>query len=304
MARTKSLQDDRFRLIWAFLLWEGHVGNARLRQVLDLETVQVSRLLTAFNDAYPGVTSADRVTKRYVYTGREAPKEVALPSLEEYLAIVDRADAGGPWLNIQTSFAPRPDPRMFARIQSACSESKGLKVNYASLSSPDGAERTIFPHAIANVGSRWIIRAWCNQRNQHVDFLLDRMLSLSAVAGPEKTLPKDDLWVQTVDLRLAAHHAHPENFSKLVQRHFFGGLKTARRTLRKPLVPYYLQEMRIAVDPEKELPPAFQLQLINPEAVRGLLFPPLENREEQPRLVGWPLADVGVNPGRSSRPQP
>lgn len=275
MARTKNLQDDRFRLIWAFLLWEGYVGNARLRQVLGLETVQVSRLLTAFNDAYPGVTSADRAAKRYIYTGREAPKDVALPSLEEYLATVNRADAGGTWLNTLPSLTPRPDPRTFSRIQSACRDRKGLKVIYASLSSPDGAERTIFPHAMANVGSRWIIRAWCTQRNQHVDFLLDRMLSLSVIAGPEMTLPKDGLWVQTVDLRLAAHHAQPENFSKLVQRHFFGGLKSARCTLRKPLVPYYLQEMRIAVDPEKELPPAFQLQLINPEAVHGLLFPAL-----------------------------
>lgn len=278
MPRTKSLQDDRFRLIWAFLLWEGHVGNARLRQVLDLETVQVSRLLTAFNDAYPGVTSADRATKRYVYTGREAPKDVALPSLEEYLAIIDRADAAGPWLNTQISFAPRPDPWMFASVQAACSARSGLKITYASLNSPDGSERTIYPHAIASMGSRWIIRAWCCQKGRHVDFLLDRVLSLSPVAGPDKVLPADDLWSQTVDLRLRAHDAHQENFAKLVQRHYFNGLKTARRTLRKALVPYYLQEMRIAVDPEKELPPAFQLQLINPDAVRGLLFPALSSR--------------------------
>jgi hypothetical protein len=271
MARTKALQDDRFRLIWIFLLWEGQVGNARLRQVLDLETVQVSRLLSAFIEAYPRAASWDRSNKCYVATGLDAPRDA--PSLDVYLSTLETFDVAADWLDQQTAFSLRPDARIFSAVNQACRCRGGLKIISASMCSPDGAEGLIYPQAMAKVGQRWIVRAWCGQRHSHVDFLLDQIMRCSTAPPLDQPPPADPAWEEKLELRLKAHDELQDDCAKLIRRQYFGGAVAARRNIRTALIPYYLQEMRIAVNPATECPPAFYLQVSNPEAVVPYVFP-------------------------------
>ena len=274
MSRTKTLQDTRFRLIWALLLWEGQVSNARLRGLLGIETVMVSRLLAAFMTEYPDAVIWDRSNRRYHPTHR-FPIGFAPPTLDEYLSWVHARPEEVPWLEEGPDMAPTLDATAFAAVQEACASGSALSVMYASLTSPEGRERLIYPHALARIGERWLIRAWCVQRAGYIDLMLDRILSVTPHAAAMPGRPDDALWISKVTLRLKAHQALPPNFARLTERYRFSGAASACHEVRKALVPYLLKHLRAALDPNVEMPPAFELQVINRDEIAPLQFPAL-----------------------------
>uniref|UniRef100_UPI0025F51CA1 WYL domain-containing protein n=1 Tax=uncultured Nevskia sp. TaxID=228950 RepID=UPI0025F51CA1 len=279
------LQDDRFRLIWALLIWEGTVGNARLRQLLPLETVQVSRLLTSFAYTFPTAAIWDRASKRYKATG-DRPPSYPPPNLDEYLAIVEKLPEALPWLDRVVSLAPKPDATVFASIQGACARKTGLSIEYASLSKPTGTDRLVFPHAMAQVGMRWIVRAWCPRRESYIDLMLDRITRSELSSSLPPVLPTDERWHSKTDLRLKVHDQLPRNYARLVQRYRFNGAITARLSVRKALIPYVLLDVRAALNPDIELPPMFELQVANPLVIAPFQFPKLQDDGDERSVLG------------------
>src|SRR5262245_48593968 len=66
MAKNPSLTQQRFAVIESLMLWEGEVSNRRLRQLLGLQPVQVSRLIAAYRQTVPQGLKLDTRNKRFV----------------------------------------------------------------------------------------------------------------------------------------------------------------------------------------------------------------------------------------------
>jgi predicted DNA-binding transcriptional regulator YafY len=79
-------------------------------------------------------------------------------------------------------------------------------MTYASLSSPEGEERVIAPHAVVFTGYRWHVRAYCEKNRDYRDFLLGRVLEITGELGSALENSKNDSkWHTEITLSLVPH---------------------------------------------------------------------------------------------------
>ena len=251
------------------LAWEGKVGNARVRQLFDLQPVQASRLLAKFR-AYMGNRLAED-TRMKVW--RPVDHENMTPdlSLVEYARIVDAADESC----IVDARIDLTDirPVLFAALRKAAVTNTGIAITYASMSTPEFHERTIYPHSIVHVGRRWHVRAWCEKRQEFRDFTLGRIRNAVMTQMPSPVTKEiDGAWNRIVDIELAAHHKLDAQQQVVVELEYFGGAKSRRISSRACLAQYAIQELRAATDPENDVPPEFQIEVLNFASLKADLF--------------------------------
>lgn len=271
MSNKPALRDQRLKIMEGVLAWEGEIGNARVRKLFDLQPVQASRLLADFR-ALMG--------NRIVEDGRAKvlrlaqPEEAGSPMpLDEYVLHTTAAEGGNPSLIDARADLTDVRPIIFATLRKAVMSKTGVKISYASMANPAYAERTIFPHAIIHVGRRWHVRAWCAKRQDYRDFTLGRIRSIEPV--PEHApsdIGSDDGWETIVDLGLQAHGKLSVDQQQVVRDEFFAGAITHAISVRACLAQYVIQDLRAAVDAERDAPPEFQLEITNVQEIYSLLF--------------------------------
>jgi len=267
MPRTIQGREGRFRLLWTLLAWEGELRNKRLQDLLNLESVQASRLIAQFREAHPGAVENDPVQKRWIPAG--ATKVPGEATLEDYLRTLQAEDI---WYEDGRVNFLTPAPRLFATVRQACACRVGLEVTYASMSHPKGQRRLLYPHTVVRLMQRWHVRAWCTQRQAYADFTLGRMSRAQLRAEPPPTLPRDGDWEQTVDLRLGAHRALGVDQEQVIRGEYFGGAVARRVRVRRALLNYVINDIHAAIEPERQTPPEFQLEVLNAAELRPWLF--------------------------------
>ncbi len=256
--------NERHRIMRGVLAWEGEISNARVRHLFDVQIIQASRLLKEFREAM-----GDAV----VVAGRTKAVRPVMPgkietdmALDEYIALTGRAPGNAEILVDARVDLTDIEPRVFATLRQAALTRSGVEITYSSMKNPIAKARIVFPHAIVQVGRRWHVRAWCKNRNEFRDFNLGRIRD--ATARPELPAPfgagDDHDWNEKVVVRLAAHRGLSQDQQKVVREEFFGGTMGRRLTLRLALARYVIQDIRAALDPDKEIPPEFQLEVVNP----------------------------------------
>lgn len=272
MANNQSQREMRFESLILLLCWEGELRNRRLQNILNLASVQVSRLIRHFRECYPGLLINDVVGKRWVLADRNLlPSE---PSIDTYSRFIADNDATAPnWLVDSRMSFLSPDPAIFASVREACASGAGLHVNYRSMSAPEGKSRLLFPHAMIRLGRRWHVRAWCCDRQDYRDFNLGRMRDpvLTDIRADQER-PDDDVWHTWVDLDVGAHRGLGPSHKALIREEYFGGKESQILTVRAPLAAYLIQDLQIATKPSEEVPPAFQLELLNADDIQQFTF--------------------------------
>jgi len=272
MANNQSQREMRFDALITLLCWEGELRNSRLQDLLNLASVQVSRLIRHLREAYPGLLINDTTSKRWVLADRS--RLPSTPNIDAYLRFTEDNDSSASeWLvDSRLSFAS-PDPLIFANVRAACVSSRGLQVNYRSMSSPEGKLRLIFPHSMIRLGRRWHVRAWCCERQDYRDFNLGRMRDLLMTdTQADHENPKDHAWHTWVDLHIGAHRDLSPAHQILIKEEYFGGKDSQILSARAPLTPYLIQDLQVATDPATETPPAFQLELLNAKDMKSFAF--------------------------------
>lgn len=261
----------RERTLLILLRWEGELKNARVQQVLGVNTVHASKLIRQLREGAPEMLRNDTLGRRWDLVDRERLEQrlAGAGTLGEYLQIVG-SDAAA-IADVRADFL-LPDPVVFARVRKACVEGRGLDVTYDSMTRPEGARRTIYPHTMIHLCRRWHVRAWCAERRDFRDFTLGRMRDLQ-VSSEARQVPRDIAWETQVPLEIVPHSALSAAQQTVIRREYFAGGTGRTLSCRGPLAGYLLQDLQVAADPEKETPPAFQLQLANPSAVTPYLFP-------------------------------
>lgn len=278
MANKQNLLKTRFEAIESLLLWEGEITNARLRQLFELQSTQASRLIAEYRQTYPSSIKEDSKHKRFVpEPGFTA--QIATGTLDEYASWMATLPT-----NLHHGIEDgRIDltaisPAIFSALRQASSLGRPIQIRYESMTHPKGTDRIIFPRTIIRIGRRWHVRAWCCTRQDYRDFALGRIRAVSMPRGPDlhrsPPLGIDEAWEKQVTIRLAAHRALDSQREKVIRNEYFDGTAARRVATRACLAAYVIQDLRASIDPERQQPPEYQMEVTNLSELRKYLFRP------------------------------
>jgi len=270
MAKGRNQQQARFGVLRELLQWEGELRNVRVQSLFRVRSVQASRLITQFAAENPGLLRLDTYQKRWIPVPGASLGDST--SVDEYLADAAVDGRSDSWFEDARSSFQDPDPQVFAALRAACTTSCGVELSYRSMSHPEGMRRRIFPHAIVRLSQRWHVRAWCVLREQYRDFTLGRIKAPTLSTAVAKGLPEDKAWLARVDIRIGAHRGLSGAQEQTIRDEYFAGAVARRIQVRGALVNYVINDLRAAIDPKRQLPPEYQLEVLNEPDLRPYLF--------------------------------
>jgi hypothetical protein len=156
-------------------------------------------------------------------------------------------------------------------ITRAIAQKRTVKLLYRSMNNPQGDERTIHPHALANSGLRWHCRAYDNKRNEFRDFHLGRIANarLSIESSIDST--NDKAWASIIDIIIAPHPKLTPGQQKLVMLDHKGETSFTLKS-RAAMAQYTLQYLGVTSTPDKDNPKAHPLFVLNLEHIKHWLF--------------------------------
>ncbi len=284
MSLANLPEKNRYKVMRRMALWEGRLSRARLMEVMGLSGIRVSQLIREVREETPDWFEWDSKSKSYFVTPAAYKKAlVELKagtsdlSLAAYLAEADiHADlalGAGPVTVAPWSFS-QVNPSVFSRIRLAIEQGTRLKLEYRSMRTPEPHPRTVEPHSLIQTGRRWHMRGYCLETGDFRDFVLGRIVKLTMQdQKAESAVAEDAKWNTVVKVRIQAHPKLTSGQQDLVRSEFFDGTAARVHSCRGALLPYLIQELRLALDITKELPPEYQLAVENVEEVHKWLFP-------------------------------
>lgn len=268
MGNKTNLRDQRLRALATILTWEGELSNKRIRELFGLQNVQASRLIAEFRATFSELINDDESRRVMVLNVDHVRKSL----IEDYVSILHDVEGDSVFIeDIRADLAPISPP-IFSVIRNACLNKSGANIKYASMTHPEGTERIIFPHTIVRAGRRWHVRAWCGLRNEYRDFAFGRIRQADFSNTKLDKMESDSQWKTIINLRLAAHSGLNDNQARVVRDEYFEGNSEKVIQTRACLASYLLQELRVAIDVDKQLPPEFQLEVANLKDVKKYLW--------------------------------
>ncbi len=271
MSNKLALRGHRLQIMIGVLAWEGEIGNARIRKLFDLQPVQASRLLAEFR-ALMGERIIEDSKAKVLRSASAEGIETDI-SLENYVRQIQAGGDSDSFIVEGRVDLTQVKPAVFALLRKAAINKTGVELSYASMTNPAYETRIIFPHSIIHVGRRWHTRAWCTRRQEFRDFTLGRIGAASPInSQTPQTIDNDHAWHQIVMLELAAHRKLSDHQKLVVQNEYFNGMIVRRLPVRACLAQYVIQDIRAALDHDKDLPPEFQIEVLNINQLKEMLF--------------------------------
>jgi len=275
---AKKLDPQRLHLMELLLRWEGQIGNARLRQMLGLSSIRASQWLREFRESQPNWTQWNSITRSFNATSefyRDKHEDDSV-SLAKYLSLVGLpATTDSESQHVVAAFPDitTPSPYVFAILSSASRMGRAVEVTYRSMRDPAPHKRIISPHSIIRAGRRWHVRAYCELNKQFRDYTLGRISHAVLLDRPAGSLIGDDKdWATEVPVRLIAHPGLSQEQQAVICFEYFKDTSSRTTACRVPLVNYYIQDVRAAVDIETQRPPEYQLAIGNVKEIKKWLF--------------------------------
>lgn len=284
MSQMPLLDKGRHPAIRRIALWEGRLSRGRLADVTGLSGIRISQIIREVREQTPDWFEWDTRTKSYVVTPiayQQASSALKAGesdlSLSAYLADTnidnDPASGIGPITIAPWSFS-QVNPSVFSRIRLAIERRTQLSFEYRSMRTPEPQRLTVEPHSLVQAGRRWHMRGYCLETGDFGDFLLAHIAKLTALDEKVKSMVKDDIrWSTLVKVRIIAHPRLTPNQQDLVRSEFFDRTMARVQSCRGALLPYLIQELRLALDTTRQLPPDYQLTVENVDEVRPWLVP-------------------------------
>nr|WP_259371959.1 WYL domain-containing protein [Caldimonas mangrovi] len=253
------------------MIWEGRVSRARLMELFGLSATRASEWLKELKVQRPDWVEWD--SKRRSLTATKAAYRDVERSHPSASAVPIHESLGDATMILPWEFS-RLSPYTFSRLRMAIKDRRQVSFNYMSMSRPVKHRRVVEPHSIVRAGRRWHVRGYCLERGDFRDFVLGRMTDVSLTdEAASHEIGSDSNWNRIVKVRLVAHPSLTDAQSQVVRQEYFSGTAARVTTCRGPLVPYLIQELKVATDLDRQLPPDYQLALDNREECKEWLFP-------------------------------
>jgi hypothetical protein len=246
-------QDRRLEFIEYRLRWSDRLNRSDLTTFFGISVPQASLDLAEYAQRAPQNLQYDRRTRTYSAAGSFRPI-FASSGLERYLDDLLASESPGYSRSVgflgwhpPVAITPRPgrplQTPIVSAFVSAIQDNDALSVSYQSLSRPEPFTRTLTPHALANDGFRWHVRAYCHSRKKFLDFLFSRILKIE---GKEKDRPRsheDTEWNTVVRLVLTPHPKLARAHQRAIELDF--GMKdgTCEFNCRQALLFYTLRQL-------------------------------------------------------------
>lgn len=259
---SRTNQVDRLEFMESVLVYEGQISNERLRDQFGIKQVQASRMLAEVRQLHPTTVERGPAGQNgtWVALSKFTPK-VFSGDFNRYMQIAGAN--GAPVEDTRVDFT-EVCPLLFRALVSAIRDSAGVEVLYTSMTTPKGAERTLYPHTFVRGGRRWHVRAFDSLRGEYRNFNLGRMTMRGMAPSPEPSLPPDEEWEEQIEVSLCPHPHLPSPQSEVISQELFGGAALLIVPTRRALLPFVLQDMRVATDLNRHQPPEYQLAVWNP----------------------------------------
>ena len=255
--------ERRLEFIEFRLYWEGRINRADIVDQFGVSVPQASKDLSRYQELAPDNIAYDKREKRYFPTPSFAPRFLR-PDPDEYLSQLNAvAKLAVPpeqtWLSRIPKLDSLPvlhrrvDPDFLRALLDAVRAERAMDIFYQSMN-PDRPEpvwRGISPHAFANVGFRWHVRAFCHIDSIYKDFLLSRCLDYR-IAGSALGKPSDDKeWAEIVEILLMPNPKLSRS-QQLVIAHDYGmECNRLEISIRKSF--YFYFERQLGLDVAKAL---------------------------------------------------
>ena len=217
----------RIEFIEVRLFWEGAISRKDLTDCFGISNPQASKDIKKYSEIAPDNIYYDNSAKQY-FASKDFKPKIIIPTCENYFSELmnsnDNQDSFVCGEIPQYDVIPIPsrttDPLVLRAILMSIQMTSSLQIQYQSMSRTSPIWRYISPHALANDGFRWHIRAYCHKRQEYRDFNLSRIIS----CGEEKAFPIDHsndlLWYNFVIFKLAPHPKLNKNQKKCIEREY------------------------------------------------------------------------------------
>ncbi len=262
--------EKRLEFIEFCLFWEGKINRSDIIERFGVSVPQASKDLSQYREEAPKNIIYDPSEKRYLASPEFKPVFFK-PNSDLYLAqlksIADKVSSSEEtWLSNVPNLDSMPIPHrtvdvtILRKVIDAVRNNRAIEIEYQSMNKerPDPVWRWITPHAFANDGFRWHVRAYCHETNKFKDFLLSRILKIGDEKEPG-ALPKEDhYWFEYVDVLLIPNPAYTKSQKEIIALDY--GMKHEEISIpvRKALLYYFKKRLRLdvaeALDEPKEAP--------------------------------------------------
>ncbi len=277
--------EQRLEFIEFRLYWEGRINRGHLMSTFGVSVNQASTDLNRYLDLAPENMVYDKSARAYIRSTVFSPLFLKLDS-ERYLRLMRAlrdpspgSDAGRernqeeswlltcPEFDVVPSLVRTVNSETLRLVVEACRGQQSIEILYQSLTRPEARWRWVAPHALGYDGSRWHVRAFCEQEREFRDFVLARILETGTMR-PRQSDPVEDVdWSQSIELEIGPHPGLTESQRQIVIRDYRmeGGKVTLK--VRKALLFYMLRRLGLDRDPSAESPRVQQIVLLNPEVL-------------------------------------
>lgn len=262
--------EKRLEFIEFRLFWEGGINRADITERFGVSVPQASKDLTLYEQRAPGNLAYDKSAKRYLASGDFRPIFFS-PNSDAYLSQLGVSkssthDLRESWLSVPPDFDQMPVPgrrikvEVLRAIVAAIRRERAIEVEYQSMNvrRPSPEWRWITPHALANDGLRWHVRAYCHIDRKFKDFILSRCLGVGAQDEPSAKSGDDRFWQETFDVILMPNPALSEIQRAVIAQDYEMVDEQVAVPVRKALLYYFQKRLRLdvadAVDRPNETP--------------------------------------------------
>jgi WYL domain len=265
-------QERRLEFIDWRLRWDGRINRSHLTSFFGISIPQASLDIAKYLEMAPTNTVYDRSARVYLAAPEFKP-QFASNTAERYLnelmmqaaQVLSQEHSFLGW-RPPVDLAPTPGRAVPADILAilliGIRERTQVAVSYQSMSSLKPTHRALSPHAIASDGFRWHVRAYCHNREQFLDFVIPRLLSVSPTEAPAMDSELDDAWHRRVTLELGPNPALSAAARKVIELDY--GMTSGRSRLdcRQALLFYALKRLGL-LDGQDAPPEVQQIVLLN-----------------------------------------
>jgi hypothetical protein len=269
-------QRERLAFIDFCLQFLGQISRSDLVNHFKTGLASCSRDFSLYKEIAPNNLSLRHETKQYYRSLSFSPIFDHHPQV-----MLDRLCHGfGDGLS--SGFAPsnvcidstrliQPKSDIVAALMRAINNCRAIKCRYVSLTSGE-TERVIVPHAIANNGQRWHVRAYDRKRKEFRDFVLTRFLDIQEV---DKPVPKtqlsdsDNEWNNILDIEITPHPSVTHSEAISLDYDIVGGKLSLN--VREALLGYLMRHWNVDCSVDASLVgEQYQLHLANINKLLGI----------------------------------
>ena len=269
---------QRYRLIEIITLWEGRLTTNRLREFFGISRQQASKDIGHYNDEISTFNLIyDSSIKGYIPSPRFKPR-LTKGEVDEYLQLLQDQQSGNTTLPdslILNVPSHNIEPAILRSVTQALRQKKPIRIDYVSMTSPEGHQRVISPHTLVNTGQRWHVRAYCHTHEEYRDFVLSRFRRHPELCNENEHafhgIKQDKAWNKMLTLKVKPHPDLTSAQQAIVETDY--GMKKGSLNLkvRAACAQYLLQLLRIDLH-SKAKPTAQQVVLANKADIEPYLF--------------------------------